>query len=795
MRRITLVSRFTGGIARFVLNHPIGSVAALMLLVVTLMTGLLRVGFDTSPESFFLEGSETVEEWYAFKDKYQSDEFSFVIVTPPELTERSIEELRALTDTLSDIDGVERVTSLANVRSITAEDEFIDVGEYLHDGLTAPDLLDRLTTAYEHPYYGGLFVNDDASKFGLLIETTSTFSNADKAGFTEEIRGILTSPQFAAWSGIAIGAPIIDTDVQRIVTIESAVFGTITYLLVMVGFYLAFRHRLAMVLPTVVSCLAIGSALGSMGFWGADMGLLSPIVPSFLISVGLGTTVYLLTDFTDARRRDVELYSAIVEAMERAGGPAFLATITTAGALFAFSGSRVLSVRDVGLTLGIGLIMACMITLVLFPIFAAKWGDRIEVRPDKTSKNKLLEGMANFALTWPKLILVVFAVVLMFAASGVAKLKTDYFYLGTFKTTSHLFQENRKANEAIPVSNSIEVLISLGQLDGFKEPAALRALEELTQNAIAAIDTDVPVKAYTLADIIKEISRETIGDYAIPDTRATVSQMILLFESSGHDELTRVTSLDFDEARLTFLVPARPYSGYIPLVEFIQAEASGIFAKAGFSDVNVTVTGVVPMWMQISTFLTETQISSFLISVIVVALVMIVIAQSIRIGLMMAAINVSCVAIVLGVMGHLGVVLDPFTILTGAIALGILDDDTIHFARSFLDRRLAGERVDVAIKSTFQAAGKAMGLQTLVLVIAFLVYTTGSVQSLATFGSVICFTIVIGLIVEYTVTPAVLLLLTRGRSVVSANSPLPTANPDQYRPVVETKSFVPSVTK
>ncbi len=792
MTRKTFISRFTGGIGKFVLSNQKTAVIGLVVMVLGLMSGLTRVGFDTSPESFFLEGSQTVADWYTFKDKYQSDEFSFVVVTPPAINETTVEELRALTDVLGEIDGVERVTSLANVRSISSNGDFINVGDYLHDGLSATELVARIETAPLHPYYNGLFVNGDSSKFGILVETSSTFSNSDKDGFTNTIRATLDSPEFAALDGIAIGAPIIDSDVQRIVSIESAIFGTITFMLVMIGFYVAFRHWLAMVLPTVVSVLAIGAALGAMGLWGADAGLLTPIVPSFLISVGLGTTVYLLTDFTNARQRGEPVEDSVIETMGRAGGPALLATLTTVAALFAFSGSRVLSVRDVGLTLGIGLVVACTVTLVLFPILAAKWGDRIKPRADRSSENGFLTAMANFTLRWPKLIVVVFTGILTVAITGVMKLETDYFYLGTFKTSSSMYRENQEANSAIPISNSIEVIVSLGERDAFKDPAALRALETLSQNAQNAVDADVPVKVYTLAEVVKEISREILGDYAIPDERAEVSQMILLFEISGGDELSRVSNLNFDEARLTFMVPSRPYSSYLPLVDLIRSDAPALFAEAGYPEATVSVTGVVPMWMQISTFLTETQISSFLISAIVVTIVMIFIARSVVIGLIMAAVNISCVSLVLGFMGHCGIILDPFTILIGAIALGILDDDTIHFARSFLDRRLNGEAMDVALHSTFQSAGKAMGLQTIVLVIAFIVYTTGSVQSLATFGIVTSLTILLGLIVEYTVTPALLVLVSRWRMSAKPEQKLPYADPDLYRSNIEQGNFVHS---
>lgn len=518
-----------------------------------------------------------------------------------------------------------------------------------------------------------------------------------------------------------------------------------------------------------------------MGLWGADAGLLTPILPSFLISVGLGTAVYLMSDFTDRRRRGEETRSAIIEAMGDAGGVALLANLTTIGALFAFSGSRVLPVRDVGLSLGLGLLVSCAFTLILFPILADKWGDRIKAAPTRKSHSRLMARLADLALKTPGLIVAIFAVIVLIAVAGVMKLKTDYYYLGTFKTNSELYQSHERANDAIPVSNSIEVLISFGQLDALKTPKALAAVDELAKRALGSVDQGVPVKAYTLADVVKELNEQNLGSYAIPDDQTKIAQLILLFESSGSDELERVTNADFEEARLTFLVPSRPYSAFIPLVELIENEGPAVLAKAGYPDAKIMVTGVVPLWMDISTFLTETQISSFLMATAMVALMMVVIVRSLVIGLSMALVNICSVTLVLGAMGHLGIMLDPFTILIGAIALGMLDDDTIHFARGYLDRRGEGLGMDTALHETFQTSGKAVGIQTLVLVVAFVVYTTGSVQSLVTFGWVTTLTILLGLVVEYTVTPSILVLMTRGRKLRTATDPLPVADPALYR--------------
>lgn len=433
--------------------------------------------------------------------------------------------------------------------------------------------------------------------------------------------------------------------------------------------------------------------------------------------------------------------------------------MTTAGALFAFGGSKVLPVQHVGFALGGGLLVALLLTLLLFPVLALWLGGRIRPRHASraAAESRLLARICDFALGRPKVTLGCFAALVGLGLVGMLQLKTDYYYLGTFKETTAIVQDYEAVNATIPVSNSIEFVVRAPGTAPFHDPAALRALDEIATRAREAAG-DLPIKSYGLSDIVREIAGQTIGQNTIPEDRGAIAQLLLLFEGSGHDELSRVTTPAYDQARITFLVPARPYSGYDPVLKVLTDEAPQILARAGLGQAETEVTGVVPLWMRLSSFLTQTQIFSFMAAAAVVMLVMVLLFRSLTLGLGMAIANIGCVVIVLGAMGWLGIMLDPFTILVGAIALGILDDDTIHFTTSALLRMKEGASPHAAIAATYQGAGRAMGLQTMVLVTAFLVYGFSSVASLTLFGLLTTCTIIVGLVAEYLVTPALILV-------------------------------------
>lgn len=118
-------------LTRLCLARPLLTVLAAAIIVLTGASGLARLGFDNRPDAFFLEGDTSVERWRAFKDQYASDEFSFILLTPERSDAAFLTDLRQLTDALTALNDVERVTSIVNVRSIRGEDGFLDVGDYI----------------------------------------------------------------------------------------------------------------------------------------------------------------------------------------------------------------------------------------------------------------------------------------------------------------------------------------------------------------------------------------------------------------------------------------------------------------------------------------------------------------------------------------------------------------------------------------------------------------------------------------------------------------------------------------
>lgn len=748
----------------------------LMLLVALVFVGAFaafapRVSFNNSPEVFFLKGDPTLEAYQRFKDVFESDEYSLIVLNAPSRwTPEFIGELRALVEGLQRIDHVRRVTAITNVRHIEGGAASINVGEFLTEGLTAADLAAKRREALSHPYYSGLYISEDGGHLGVVVETEIIEGEVGyKVDIANAIRGLLAQEPYAGWNAVAVGAPILDAQIRTIVQSESALFGAIAFLLVGLGFLLVFRSFLGLVLPLGIAASAIVVAFGVMGIMGWPAGLLTPIIPAFLVSVGIGSTIFLATHFYTATSQGRGVQEAISESFRESGVPCIVATLTTAGALLAFSSSRIAPVMQVGVTMGVALLGALIVTLLLTPVAFGLYRRPPRSRGRErmiSGRLAVLDRVCEFVLRRHRAVLGGFLAVVAVAAIGVWKLDTDYYYLGTFKEDTRIRQAYDYVDRILPNSAAIEVLIRAHEPGAFKNPELLRDVAELDRYIERT--SELPVHVYSLAGVVKEINQAVRGGkpeaYAIPDSRRLIAGELLLFESSDHDDLARVASRDYDVARLTVRLPNLPDSAYHDLVARIQDKAALLFANEGAPSATASVTGLVPLWMQISDYLTASQMKSVAIAFVVITTVMMLVFRSVTLGLVMSLMNALVIVLVLGVMGWIGMRLDPYTILIATIALGVLDDDTMHFVKQVQYAVDDGHGIADAVRHAYRSAGQAMLYTTVVLVVSFSAYAFSQVASLTKFGLLVALTLLLGMLMEFLITPAVLLALERGRA-------------------------------
>jgi predicted RND superfamily exporter protein len=194
----------------------------------------------------------------------------------------------------------------------------------------------------------------------------------------------------------------------------------------------------------------------------------------------------------------------------------------------------------------------------------------------------------------------------------------------------------------------------------------------------------------------------------------------------------------------------------LELVE--QADAAAKQAFKG-TTIAVTTTGSGRLFATLDHYLVTSQVSSFGTAFFTVFGVIFVVFRSARFGLLTIAPNVLPVLAVLGVMGFLDISLNVATVMVASVALGVVDDDTIHFINRYRREVATGATTDRAIELATVHEGRASLSTAMINSLGFGVLLLSEYKPTAWFGGLLGLTMAVAFLAEVFILPAMIKLL------------------------------------
>ena len=244
----------------------------------------------------------------------------------------------------------------------------------------------------------------------------------------------------------------------------------------------------------------------------------------------------------------------------------------------------------------------------------------------------------------------------------------------------------------------------------------------------------------------------------MPASSALIAQELFVFALSdeGRHELSQIVASDYSRGQMTVRMAAMSSDVLFQQVLRAQEMADRIFAGSG---VTPTVTGSARLFAQLDHYLVSSQVTSFFTAFVTVFAVIFVVFRSFRFGALAIAPNVFPVIVVLGVMGWMGISMNVATVMLASIALGIVDDDTIHFISRYRREVAAGADTDAAIARATMHEGRASLTTAIVNSCAFAVLLFSEYRPSAWFGGLLALTMAVAFLAEVFILPATIKLL------------------------------------
>ena len=746
-------------------------------------------------------------EYDAFREQFGRDEIVLALIHPKDVFEITfLEKLKAFHQELEEtVPHLDEVRSLVNVTSMRGEEGELIIEELMEDWPETEEEIAQLRKrVLDNKFYRNFLVSEDGLYTAVMIRSNAFAESIQEealdamleGGFEEEEQPSGTSASEApeeplqrlsdeqntefvgAIKQVAAnhrtldfpidlgGSPVMVSDLKQKMFEEMPKFVISSILMIALLLSLLFRRISGVILPLLTVVLSLFSTIGLFSLTGTKLTIISQILPSFLLAVGVGYSVHLLVIFYRHLRDQGNKREAIGYALGHSGLAILITSLTTAGGLLSFSPVKVAPVSDLGIFGAAGVLICVSFTLILLPALLALIpfsSDPKKKTPNqKNPADRILKSCGDFAVSRPWFVIAVSLGIALISSIGAAQLQFSHDPIKWLPDGHSLRSANQAINDHMKGSANLELVVRREGENAVKDPEFMNRLEEFNQFAESQTYKDILIgKSSSIVDTVKEINQVLNEDqeeyYRVPQDRELIAQELLLFENGGTDDLENLVDTPFSQSRITLKSTWVDANQFVGLLEQLEPKVNQLFG----GEISFTLTGLIPMMVKTITLVMEGMMISYLIAGFVITLLMIVLLASLKLGLWSMIPNFLPILVGLGVMGMLGLPLDAMSILVGSIAIGLAVDDTVHFMHNFRRYHLIHGDVRLAVEKTLTSTGRALLLTTIVLSSGFFIFTISTMNNLISFGLITGLTIIVALLGDILLAPAMMTLIYR----------------------------------
>lgn len=786
------------------------TVVMMLMIAAMLSSNIRHLQFDTSNEGFLRPDDPILFTYNEFRDQFGRDDMVILAIHSSDIFSFAfLSKLEALHDKIeSDIGNINDMISMVNARSTRGEGDVLLVDDLLAEFPQTQEDLDTLRSlVMSNPLYRNQLISDNGLYTTLVIESDvyssageqdifegfedeseSTaegeselssgkfISDEENSEFVEAVHAIVQDYQSDDFQIFMAGSPAVMHTIKQYMKSDVKKFMRVAILVIGACLFVMFRRVTGVILPLIVVAVSVSSTVGLMALLGVSFKLPTTILPSFLLAVGVGASVHVLSLTFQGVRGGVLKHQAIRHAFSHSGLAIVMTSLTTAAGLASFSLAAVAPIADLGIFSSVGVMLSLLYTLTLLPALLAivplKQKDPARV-VEKNKIDRLLAYLADFSINNHRGVLVISAGIILIALYGASQVRFSHQVLKWLPEGLDIRVSTEVIDEELKGSVVLEVLLDTGKENGLYDREILLAIDRLTEKLEEDYKNEQVFvgKTISVTTILKEIHQALHANnpefYKIPDNQRLIPQEFLLFENSGSDDLQDVVDSRFQVARISLKVPwedALLYRSFITDVQQRFESEFGAKVLAGGTPVSVTVTGIMSIFGRIISAAIYSAAQSYTIALGVITVLMIVLIGNLRLGLISMIPNLTPIVCVVGFMGLASIQFDMFTMLIASIAIGLAVDDTIHFMYNF--RKYYEKTADVqeAVHRTLQTAGRAMLTTSVVLSMGFFIFTLASMNNLFYFGLLTGVAILLALAADLILAPA-LMALVLGRVV------------------------------
>lgn len=540
-----------------------------------------------------------------------------------------------------------------------------------------------------------------------------------------------------------------------------------------------FKRLSYVIIPLVSLSVSMIWIFGTMAFLGISFTTMAVAIVPLLMGLGVDYSVHLFHNYRVELKNGKTPGEAITASIKDVGMAMFLATFTTVIAFLSFLTASIPPLRDFGILCAIGIIYTLITAITLQTSFRyildrKKKTDILKINDKKISLDRSMEKFSVLVLKQRRLIIILSIVITAVMISGATQVETT-FDMNDFLPEGNeameliidireIFPSSSESQEYILIEGNVA---SIDTLKGIGE-----TYENLRNDAYVAKTPNGDPKEDSILSIIRNaiksnsslVSEFNINSNGIPQNNNDVIR-IFDYLYNNNDYKFDVQRVLHKQGEIYDATIIRIYSRitYSDDDTVDTNEQMGILYSEikndmeNYGDADVIVTGAYSSMYTIMNSMTESQIISTTISIVLASLVLIIVFRNLILGLITIIPVAICMIWIVGTIYFIGYSFNIMTIMVTSLTIGIGIDYAIHTTQRF---RLIADRsgnVEKAVSETIGHTGSALFIAAVTTTAGFSMLILAPIPPEQQFGIITSMTIIYSYITSILILPPILM--------------------------------------
>ena len=690
-------------------------------------------------------------------------------------------EWRKLSNELREINGVENMVSIDDLSLLTKDTiakGFQSKKWYNSNFSTEEEFDQSVKNLLAQPFYKDLFYNQKTQATLLVVSINKEILKTPAR--EKLIEGIHSkAEEYAKAQNLELhysGLPYIRTVDSIQVRKEISLFIFLTLLVTSFIIYLFFRSFKATLISMLVVIIGVIFSFGTMSTFGFEISILMALVPPVIVVIGIPNCIFLLNKFHNEFKEHKNKIKALSRTIIKVGNITLLTNLSTASGFAAFMFTNSETLREFGLIASLNIMLIFLFSLVLIPISMSYFSppkkrhtqhlDKKWVQASVATLIKLVQHKREHIYTITLLLVIIGFI-------GFSKIETTGNLTDDLPKTGVLYKDLKFFEKNFGGVMPLEVLIDTKKKNGLMRLSVIRKMEQLQIELDSFPEFSRPISIVDFAKYAKQTFYN--GDssfYELPNSQEknwilsyakNIKNKEVFNENVLTDSLNQI-------ARISMRMSDIGTPKLDSIMEVLQPKIDKIFDKEKY---NVTITGTSIVFLNGTKYLVRNLFTSLLLVIILISIFMAWMFNSFRMVVVSLIPNLIPLLLTAAIMGYFSIAIKPSTILVFSIAFGISVDDTIHFLAKYRQELIARKwNIKRSVIAALKETGVSMIYTSVVLFCGFFIFIASEFGGTVALGLLVSITLLIAMLANLLLLPALLLTLERRITTEAFKEPL-----------------------